>query len=92
MKTIARRLRKLEEGLGLLPETEEDRRLWERLEAGRRRMAEARGSGEYDEGPVPQDQARGRDRSDRRSFSDKTIVEILNQGRERARARAAADA
>ena len=42
MRTIARRLQRLEEGFGLGPETEQDRQLRERLEALRRRAAERR--------------------------------------------------
>ena len=37
---ISRRLRKLEDGYGLVPETEFSKRLRERLEAGVRRVAE----------------------------------------------------
>jgi CRP-like cAMP-binding protein len=46
MKTIARRLHRLEERLGLLPETEFDRRLRARIEAAHRRLAEARERGD----------------------------------------------
>jgi hypothetical protein len=46
MKTITRRLHRLEERLGLQPETEFDRRLRARIEAGQRRFAEAREHGE----------------------------------------------
>jgi len=46
MKTIARRLHKLEKRLGLQPETEFDRRLRARIEVGQRRLAEARERGE----------------------------------------------
>ena len=42
MRTIARRLQRLEEGFGLGPETEHDRRLRERLATLRRRAAERR--------------------------------------------------
>jgi hypothetical protein len=38
MKAINRRLHKLEEGLGLTPETEADRRLGARMEAARARL------------------------------------------------------
>ncbi len=38
MKTIHRRLRKLEAGWGLVPETEDEKRLRARLEAGRARL------------------------------------------------------
>ena len=86
MKTINRRLRKLEEGFGLVPETEDDRRLRERLEAGRRRLAAARASGEYS-GPAGQGQVPDRADSERKAISGMTMIEILQQGRERARAR-----
>jgi hypothetical protein len=46
MKTIARRLHRLEERLGLQPETEFDRRLRARIEAAQRRLAEARERGD----------------------------------------------
>jgi hypothetical protein len=42
VRTISRRLQRLEEGLGLGPETEHDRRLREQLEKFRRRAAERR--------------------------------------------------
>ena len=80
MKTINRRLRKLEEGFGLVPETEDDRRLRERLEAGRRRVAEARARGECG-GPVGE-AIRSETVNLRRGM---TVVDILILGRERAR-------
>jgi hypothetical protein len=46
MKTIARRLYRLEERFGFLPETEFDRRLRARIEAAQQRVAEARKRGE----------------------------------------------
>jgi len=46
MKGISRRLRQLEEGLGIGPETEFTRRLRERIWAGLRRVAEVRARGE----------------------------------------------
>jgi hypothetical protein len=46
MKTITRRLCRLEERLGLQPETEFDRRLRARIEEARQRLAEARERGE----------------------------------------------
>ena len=55
MKTIARRLHRLEERFGLQPETEFDRRLRARIAAGQRRLAEARERGESgppDAGPL----------------------------------------
>jgi len=42
MKTIIRRLRRLEDRFGLAPETEFDRQLLARLEEGLRRVADAR--------------------------------------------------
>ena len=84
MKTISRRLRKLEEGFGLVPETEEGQRLRERLEAWHRRLLEARARGDYD-GPIPQD-SQDRSEEERNALSRMTIVEILERGRERARA------
>jgi hypothetical protein len=46
MKTITRRLHRLEERLGLQPETEFDRRLRTRIEAAQQRVAKARERGE----------------------------------------------
>jgi hypothetical protein len=46
MKTIARRLHRLEERLGLQPETEFDRRLRARVESAQLRLAEARERGD----------------------------------------------
>jgi hypothetical protein len=46
MKAITRRLGRLEERLGLQPETEFDRRLRARIEAAQQRLAEARERGE----------------------------------------------
>ena len=46
MKTIARRLYRLEERFGLQPETEFDRRLRARIEVAQRRLAGARERGE----------------------------------------------
>jgi hypothetical protein len=46
MKTISRRLHRLEERFGLQPETEFDRRLRARIEAAQRRLAQARERGE----------------------------------------------
>ena len=73
MKTIHRRLRKLEEGFGLGPQTEEEKRLRARLAAARARMAAAG----Y---PVTEP-----DESELRGM---TIIEILHRGRERARLQA----
>jgi hypothetical protein len=46
VRTIARRLQRLEEGFGFQPETEFDRRLRARIEAAQRRLAEARERGD----------------------------------------------
>ena len=43
MRALNNRIRRLEDRLGLGAPTEEDRRLWERIEAGRRRLAESVG-------------------------------------------------
>ena len=51
MKAVIRRLRRLEERFGPPVETEFTRRLRERMEAGRRRVEEARERGEL--GPPP---------------------------------------
>lgn len=53
MKTIVRRLRRLEDRFCPLVETEFSRRLQEKIEAGLRRVAEARERGEL--GPPPPD-------------------------------------
>ena len=75
MKTIHRRLRKLEEGLGLGPETEDEKRLRARLEAGLARLVAAG----Y--------QVKESDESELRGM---TIIEILHRGRDRARLQAEA--
>jgi hypothetical protein len=46
MKTITRRLHRLEDRFGLQPETEFDRRLRARIDAAQRRLAEARERGD----------------------------------------------
>jgi len=80
MKSIIRRLGKLEGRLGLAPETEFDRQLRARIEAGRRRLAEAKERGEWS-GPIDDDQ--GED------LAGLSVIDILNRGRERvARAKA----
>ena len=80
MRTIARRLQRLEEGFGLGPETEEDRRLRERLESSRRRAAAVR----VREG-LPPLEAHERQREDLTGLS---VIEILHRGRARAHASA----
>ena len=80
MKSIIRRLGKLEGRLGLAPETEFDRQLRARIEAGRRRLAEAKERGEWS-GPIDDDQ--GED------LAGLSVIDILDRGRERvARAKA----
>jgi hypothetical protein len=80
VRTIARRLQRLEEGFGLGPETEENRRLRERLETARRRTAERR----VREGlpPLETDERLGED------LTGLSIVQILQRGRARAHANA----
>jgi hypothetical protein len=80
VRTISRRLQRLEEGLGLGPETEHDRRLREQLEKFRRRAAERRAR----EG-LPPVEADERQREDLTGLS---IVQILQRGRARAHASA----
>ena len=80
MRTISRRLQRLEEGFGLGPETEEDRRLRERLEKFRRRIAERRAR----EGLPPLET----DEHQREDLRGLTIVQILQRGRARAHASA----
>ena len=72
MKAIHRRLRKLEAGWGLVPETEDEKRLRTRIEAGRARLVAC---GYQVTEPV-ESELRGM-----------TITETLQRGRERARAR-----
>ena len=72
MKAIHRRLRKLEAGWGLVPQTEDDRRLRARLEAGRARLVTC---GYQFTEPVES------------QLSAMTVSEILQRGRERARLR-----
>ena len=76
MNTISRRLRKLEDILGPPIETEFSRLLRERLEAGRRRVAELRGE------PV---EVRRHEHLAHAPTGIQTIVEILQSGRRRAR-------
>jgi hypothetical protein len=83
MKTIVRRLRKLEDRFGLAPETEFDRQLRERIEAGRRRVAEARERGELS-GPIYEDE-------EKEDLTGLSVMEILHRGRARAVARAKAE-
>jgi len=84
MQTIIRRLRKLENRFGPHVETRCSRQLRQRIEEGRRRVAEARERGEC-RGSVGDD-----DVEDLRGLS---LTEILLLGRDRvARAKAERDA
>jgi hypothetical protein len=74
MKQLMRRLRRLEAQFGSANETESCRRLRQRLEAGRRRVAEWR---EREGLPLL---AEGTGDAPNRG---RTIVEILNSGRQR---------
>jgi hypothetical protein len=80
MKTIVKRLCRLEErsGLGSPEAIERTRRLFEALERGRRRVAEAEARGEC--APIT-------DEDERTYPSGLTRVEILHLGRQRARER-----
>jgi Mg-chelatase subunit ChlI len=71
MRPTARRLRRLEDRFGLKPETEASRELRRRIEAGRRRVAEARG--------IPYVPPRYAD------FTQLTLEEALKRRRDRAR-------
>ena len=71
MRAIGSRVRKLENRLGVGTASEVDRRLWERMVAGRRRVAEARG-----EPFVPR--PFGSPISD--EISGLSLVEILHRG------------
>ena len=80
MRTIARRLQRLEEGFALGPETEQDRQLRERIKAAHRRAAERRAR----EGLPPEE-------PDEEDLSGLTLTEILHRGRARARAKTLAN-
>ncbi len=75
MKSIIRRLGKLEGRLGLAAETDFDRQVRARIEAGRRRLAEAKERGEW-HGSI-----RNCAWEDCAQLS---VFEILQRGRERA--------
>ena len=77
MKSIIRRLRKLEDRFGPPVETASTRRLRERIEAGRRRVAQWR----EQKGISVRDQ-------DGENLSGLSVTEILHRGRARALARA----
>ena len=76
MRTIIRRLRRLEDRFGPPVETEFSRRLRERIEAARRRLAEY----EAKDGRVCNAGAR-----EREDLSGLSVEQILLRGRERAR-------
>jgi len=77
MTSIARRIQRLEERFLPEPETEFSRRLRARMEAGRRRLQEARGQSVTDEVPLPEMNAPMENRP-------RTMIHLLNSGRERA--------
>ena len=81
MKSISRRIRRLQERFGLEPvETEFSRRLRERIQEGWRRRVEARERGEWS-GPVGHDEEE--------NLAGLSMTEILHLGRARvARAKA----
>jgi len=79
MKAIIRRLRKLEERFGPPVETESTRRLRKRIEAGLRRLAEARERGEWC-GSIAHEE--------RENLTGLSVTEILHRGRTRLLARA----
>jgi len=76
MKTIIRRLRRLEDRFGPAVETESDRHLLGRIEAARRRLAEADGL----DGRV-----RTAVEGEQEDVSGLSLEQILLRGRERAR-------
>ena len=75
MRAISRRLRKLEDRYGLVPETEFSKRLRERLAAGLRRVAEF----DAQEGRPARNPER-----DPEELSRLSLVQILLRGRMRA--------
>lgn len=79
MKTIIRRLHRLENRFCPPVETESTRRLRRRLEAARRRLAEARERGEWC-GSI--------DDGEREDLTGLSVTEILHRGRTRLLARA----
>jgi hypothetical protein len=93
MKSLERRIQRLESRLLPGPETEFDRVLRARMEEGRRRVAEARGESLPDavraedsaaDVPPPTYASAGHPRRSKQSELDR-IVEILNRGRELTR-------
>jgi hypothetical protein len=73
MRTLSRRLRKLEDRFWLAPETEFDRQLRVRIEAGGRRLDEAKERGEWC----------GSVLMAREHLAGLSVIEILQRGRER---------
>jgi hypothetical protein len=83
MKSISRRIRRLEEArFGTAADIEFSRRLRERMDAGRRRLAEARERGEWC-GSVGDNEGE--------NLSGLSVIEILHRGRARALARISAE-
>ncbi|MEQ1949357.1 MAG: hypothetical protein ABL995_19345 [Bryobacteraceae bacterium] len=80
MKTLARRLQRLEDRSGVGPDTEADIRLRVLLEEGRQRVADARAF----DGLPPLDTAE----NEQENLSGLTTIEILNRGRARVAAQA----
>jgi len=74
MKTIVRRLRRLEERLCPPLETESDRQLLARIAAGRRRLAESN---------VQDGRVRNSDDRKRADISGLSVEQILHRGRTR---------
>jgi hypothetical protein len=74
MKSISRRIRRLEERFGPPVETEFTRRLRERIEAGRRRVAQWR---EQEGNPVSDHH--------RENLAGLSVTEILRRGRAKTR-------
>ena len=89
MKAISRRLRRLEDRWTPAAETDADQRLRQRLEAGRRRLAEAR-SETPDVVRPPGHPSDGR--QIRGPLDIDMLTEILHAGRECARLAACAEA
>ena len=79
MKALDRRLRRLEERFGPPVETEYTRKLWRRIEAGRRRVAADRGEPYVPWVPNPE-------------FAGLTLTEVARRIRERDRRREIQDA
>jgi hypothetical protein len=74
MRSISRRIHRLEERLGPPVETEYTRRLREWIEAGRRRLAEAQERGEWC-GPVGDHHGE--------NLAGLSVIEVLHRGRAR---------